>query len=115
MFLQDDSKVLCTTTTGRLIFTCNDSLVTPRGLIADDQGNLLVCSRDSNNVYVIKSDGSIKKPLLSHTHQIQMPCSIAFRSTDGTLVIGEYIYCSKVRLQILKLHLPLIAAALDKD
>ena len=64
----------------------NPELESPRGLFVDDGNYVIICGHEGRCVQVITADGRQHKTLLSKT--FYDPCSLAFRLTDGTLVIG---------------------------
>ena len=85
------SKVLCMDMTGNTIFSSTDSqLECPLGLLFDSHDNFMVCGRESNTVHVVNQDGSKHKILLSSENCLYWPYCVAYRSTDRTIVVGQY-------------------------
>ena len=101
VYLQDDTRILCTAPTSKVIFTYTDSEMTgARGFILDGQDNLLVCCISSHNLHVFEHGGSKHKTLLSEKDQIPKPYAVAFRAKDDTLAVGDW---DKGQLHILTL------------
>ena len=86
----DSNKVICMSVEEKSIFIYSDSeMKYPRGLVVDDDDNVLVCCEGTNNIHVIKSDGSKYKMLLSSQDGIEKPHGMEYRSSYGTLVVGS--------------------------
>ena len=85
------SQLICMTTDGNHIFTYKDpDLKFPRGLVVDDEDNVLITGENSNNIHVVKSDGTKHKALLTSSDDIQTPLGMAYNSTTKTLVVGGW-------------------------
>ena len=74
-----------------IFFTYKDpELKYPRGLVVDDDDNVLITGQGSNNIHVFKSDGTKYKVLLTSSDGIQMPLGMAYNSITKTLVVGGW-------------------------
>ena len=60
----------------------------PCGMYVDTEDNILVCDYYSNTVQMITANGKMYGILLSSNDGIDRPCSIAYRETDDTLLVG---------------------------
>ena len=93
IFVSDYTKhtVTCMSVDGRVIYTyTDDSMRDPRGLLCDSEDNILVCGTDSNTVQVLTADGKRYCTLLTASDGVKDPCSIAYRDSDNTLLLGCY-------------------------
>ena len=91
IFVSDWSTrtITCMTVDGDVVYQYNDNaLGRPRGLYCDSGDNILVCGSLSNNVQVITADGKKNRTLLSSRDGLQLPCSIAYRDSDDTLLVS---------------------------
>jgi DNA-binding beta-propeller fold protein YncE len=62
----------------------------PRGITVDNDGNVYVTGRDSNNVVVISPDGQRHKQLLSSKDGLVEPHVLDYeRSTNKLLVVNR--------------------------
>ena len=85
----DTNQLTCMTTEGKHIFTYSDpDLKCPRGIVVDEDDNILLCGEISNNIHVIKSDGTKHKVLLSSTDGVSSPCGMAYCPSSRKLVVG---------------------------
>ena len=85
------NTVTCMKVDGSIIYQYKDKdSWGPRGLYCDDGDNILVCGRCSNNIKVIAADGKNYGTVLSYQDGLERPASIAYRKSDGTLVVGCY-------------------------
>ena len=83
------ATVTCMLQNGSVVFQYTDpDLVRPRGVCVDIKDNIMACGKESNNVHVIRADGTKSHILLTSKDGIKSPCSIAYRHTDDTLIIG---------------------------
>ena len=93
IFVSDEGNksVTCMAVDGSIIYQFKDSnLKKPRGLICDEEDNVMVCDRYSNNIHVINSNGK-KHGILSLSGQNERrPRSVAYRRSDNKLVVGCY-------------------------
>ena len=84
------SRVICMTVSGKHVYTSDDSdMREVRGIVADAENNILVCCETSNNVLLMRSDGTKQKALLTSEDGINRPNTIGFRFSDGMLVVGD--------------------------
>ena len=60
------------------------------GIYRDDGDNVIVCDYMGHNIHVVTSDGKKNGTLLSPEEGLKSPSAIAYRKSDGTLVIGGY-------------------------
>ena len=87
------NTVSCLTSDGKLLYQYrDDDLEGPRGLLVDDNDNVIVCGYACNTVQVITSAGKKHKTLLSSQDGKSYPRCVSFRPSDGTLVVGGDIY-----------------------
>ena len=54
----------------------------------DSQSNILVCGRGTHNVQIITAAGQKYKTMLISSDGLRLPEGIAYRPSDGTLVVG---------------------------
>ena len=90
IFVSDylNNTVSCLTSDGKIVYQYRDAeLDTPCGLFVDDNGAVIVCCQISHTVQVITA-GEKHKTLLSRDDGISEPRCVAFRPSDGTLVVG---------------------------
>ena len=93
VFVSDlgNHTVTCMKVDGSIIDTYKDKdLGGPRGLYVDDNDNenALVCGYISNNVQMVDAGGNKTGTIESAKDGLEKPCSIAFRKSDNTLVVG---------------------------
>ena len=91
IFVSDWSThtITCMTIDGDVVYQYNDNdLRCPRGLYCDSGYNILVCDWVYHNVQMITADGKKNRTLLSPADGLQGPCSIAYRDSDATLLVG---------------------------
>ena len=85
------NQLTCMTTEGKHTFTYSDpDLKYPRGIVVDEDDNVLLCGENSKNINVIKSDGTKHKILLSSTDGVTSPCGMAYCPSSRKLAIGGY-------------------------
>ena len=99
--------ITCMTVDGDVVYKYKDGdLRCPYGLYCDSGDNILVCGCVSDNVQVITADskknhilvsscvqvitadGETNRTLLSSGDGLQYPCSIAYRDSDDSLLVG---------------------------
>ena len=81
--------VSCLAGDGKLVYQYRDrELRGPKGLLVDDNDNVIVCGWYSNTVQVITSAGQKQKTLLSWEDGISRQMCVSFNPSDGTLVVG---------------------------
>ena len=96
------SQLICLTTDGKHIYTYTDpDLKSPRGLIVDDDDNVLIAGEDSNNIHVVRADGTKHNVLVTSSDSIQTPVGMAYNSTTNMLVVSEW---DGEKLKIFKLN-----------
>ena len=94
IFVSDFSKdtVTCMTLDGNTIYRYQDKdLKGPKGVICDDEDNVLVCGYGSNNVQMIEAGGKKAGTILSAKDELKEPISISFRESDNTLIVGCHV------------------------
>ena len=84
--------VSCMMYDGTVVYQYKDqALRGPYGVCVDGGGNAIVCGRGSNNVQVIRADGTKCCTLLTSSHhRVSDPWSVAYRQSDNTLILGCY-------------------------
>ena len=91
------SSIICLSPQGKITHhITNENLNGVHGLYVDSKGNIIATSFNNNTVQVISADGSKQKTLLISKDGIKSPLAVAFRSTDGKLVV-----CSDERDEVL--------------
>ena len=96
------SKITCLSPAGEVIYTFSHELIKyPDSLILDDMENIIVCGGQSNEVDIITHNNQSRNVLLSAGEVVSSPQSLAFRRSDGTLVVSGYgnEYMTEVTLQ----------------
>ena len=85
----DTDTVSCLLSDGTVVYQYKDAeLIAPEGVCVDGGGNVIVCGRRSNNVQVIRADGTKCCTLLTSQDGVGSPCSVAYRESDNTLILG---------------------------
>ena len=83
------NTLTCLSGDGSIIYKYSDpELITPQGLYVDADNYVIVCGYFSNNLLMISPSGEKVSTLLSEKDGIRYPHSVAYRPTDGVLVIG---------------------------
>ena len=83
------SSIICLTSHGRIIQQItNDNLNGVQGLYVDSKGNIIATSFNNNTLQVISANGTTQKILLISRDGIKSPLAVAFRPTDGKLVVS---------------------------
>ena len=91
MFITDWSThtVSCLMSDGTVVYQYTDQELTgPSGVCVDGGGNVIVCGHSSNNVQVIRADGTKTCTLLTSQDIVSRPWSVAYRQSDNTLILG---------------------------
>ena len=84
-------QLICMATDGKHIYTYTDpDLRSPRGIIVDEDDNVVITGQSSNNIHMVRADGTKHTALLAFSDGIQKPVGIAYYSTTKTLVVGEW-------------------------
>ena len=79
----------CLSEDGSIIYQYSDpELSYPLGLYVDADDYVVVCGSDTNNLQMISPGGEKVSTLLSEKDGIMYPQLVAYRPTDGVLVIG---------------------------
>ena len=79
------------TATGDILFQyeCNrDDLRSIQAMYVDFQSNILVCGCNTYNVQIITAAGNKYNNLLSSSDGLKNPQGIAYRPSDGTLIVS---------------------------
>ena len=85
----DTDTVSCLMSDGTVVYQYKDAeLRRPHGVCVDGGGNAIVCGRRSHNVQVIRADGTKYCTLLTSQDGVSHPCSVAYRQSDNTLILG---------------------------
>ena len=66
----------------------SDDLWSIKQMYIDSQSNILVCGFDTRNVQIITAAGQKYKTMLISSDGLWNPEGIAYRPSDGTLVVG---------------------------
>ena len=83
------AAVYCLESSGNVLYTVSNPLFKYCGGIrVDENENVLVCDCRSNKVFLITKDGKEVREFLTEKDGLYQPCTISFRSSDGTLVVG---------------------------
>ena len=93
MFITDDDSdtVSCLMSDGTVVYQYKDlELSCPEGVCVDGAGNLIVCGWSSQNIQVVRADGTKCCTLLSSQEGVYCPLSVAYRQSNNTLILGGY-------------------------
>ena len=93
MFITDEDThtVSCMMSNGTVVYQYKDEeLRRPRSVCVDGGGNTIVCGMLSDNVQVIRADGTKCCTLLTSEDGVSLPWSVAYRQSDNTLILGCY-------------------------
>ena len=87
----DTDTVSCLLSDGTVVYQYKDEkLRKPAGVCVDEGGNVIVCGLGSNNVQVIRADGTKCCTLLTSQYGVSRPFSVAYRQSDNTIIVGCY-------------------------
>ena len=87
----DTAIVTCLMSDGTVVYQYKDAeLRGPYGVCVDGGGNVIVCGCSSNNVQVIRADGTKCCTLLTSQDGVSSPYSVAYRQSDNNLILGCY-------------------------
>ena len=88
----ETDTITALTTTGDILFQYtspdSDDLWDIKQMYIDSQSYILVCGCSTHNVQIITAAGQKDKTMLISSDGIWLPESIAYRPSDGTLVVG---------------------------
>ena len=93
MFISDwnTATVSCLLSDGTVVYQYKaKELIAPEGVVVDGGGNAIVCGRWSDNVQVIRADGTKCCTLLTSQDGVSRPYTVAYRESDNTLILGCY-------------------------
>ena len=93
MFITDwnTNTVSCLMSDGTVVYQYKDvELRGLSGVCVDGGGNAIVCGCWSDNVQVIRADGTKCCTLLTSQDGVYCPCSVAYRQSDNTIILGCY-------------------------
>lgn len=80
--------ITCLSTDGKNIYDYrHSSLKGPGDLLVDDLDNIIVCDSDGHNLQIIDRSGEKQRNLLELDKDF-FPHTLAYRRSDGTLVVG---------------------------
>ena len=99
----DSNNIVCLSLDYRLLFSYSDSdMKYPRAIVTDEHDNIMVACQGSNNIHVVRADGTQHKILLTADEGLEEPIGMCFRPSDGVLIIGGRDMCDifVIRLQI---------------
>ena len=86
---EDIDTVSCLMSDGTVVYQYKDqSLRGLHGVCVDGGGNVIVCGWTSDNVQVIRADGTKCCTLLTTQDGVWGPCSVSYRQSDNTLILG---------------------------
>ncbi|VDI45253.1 Hypothetical predicted protein [Mytilus galloprovincialis] len=84
----DENLVYCCSMTGEDIWTfTGQSLVNAGGISADDDENVFVVGRHSNNLMMIQHDGKDSKTLLTESDGLDSPASVHYKRDKKLLLV----------------------------
>ena len=92
MFVSDSATatVSCLFSDGTVVYQYKDAeLREPSGVCVDGGGKVIVCDWDSDNIQVIRADGTKCCTLLTSQDGVESPSSVAYRESDNTLILGS--------------------------
>ena len=85
----DTHTVSCMMSNGTVVYQYKDEKLSyPAGVCVDGGGNTIVCGCWSDNVQVIRADGTKCCTLLTSQDGVSYPCSVAYRQSDNTIILG---------------------------
>ena len=88
----ETDTITALTTTGDILFQYtspdSDDLCCITQMYIDSQSNILVCGCSTHNVQIITAAGQKYKTMLIISDGLRLPEGIAYRPSDGTLVVG---------------------------
>ena len=85
----DTHTVSCLLADGTVVYQYKaKELIAPEGVVVDGGGNAIVCGHWSDNVQVIRADGTKCCTLFTSQDGVSWPYSVAYRELDKTLIIG---------------------------
>ena len=93
LFITDEGThtVSCMMSNRTVVYQYKDEkLSAPAGVCVDGGGNAIVCGYWSDNVQVIRADGTKCCTLLTSQDGVSAPYSVAYRQSDNTLILGCY-------------------------
>ena len=97
---EDTATVSCLLSDGTVVYQYKDQqLKWPRGVCVDGGGNAIVCGYLSDNVQVIRADGTKCCTLLTSQDSVSRPYTVAYRESDKTLILG----CNNNHLLVYKM------------
>ena len=83
------NTVSCMLSDGTVVYQYKDAEFRgPHGVCVDGGGNAIVCGYGSDNVQVIRADGTKCCTLLTSQDGVEYPSSVAYRQSDNTLILG---------------------------
>ena len=86
---RDTDSVSCMMSNGTVVYQYKDEeLRGPHGVCVDGGGNTIVCGYYSDNVQVIRADGTKCCTLLTSQDGVSEPWSLAYRQSDNTIILG---------------------------
>ena len=86
---EDTATVSCMMSNGTVVYQYKDEkLSEPYGVCVDGGGNAIVCGYYSDNVQVIRADGTKCCTLLTSQDGVLAPYSVAYRQSDNTIILG---------------------------
>ena len=91
MFITDEDThtVSCMMSDGTVVYQYkNEKLRGQTGVCVDGVGNVIVCGYGSDNVQVIRADGTKCCTLLTSQDGVSEPWSLAYRQSDNTIILG---------------------------
>ena len=91
MFITDEDTetVSCMMSNGTVVYQYKDEeLSALADVCVDGGGNAIVCGCWSDNVQVIRADGTKCCTLLTSQDGVSAPYSVAYRQSDNTLILG---------------------------
>ena len=85
----DASTITCTAGNGIVLQQfVNEGLKEPLAMVTDEGNNIIVCCSNLGEIKIIASDRKKCKTLIISKDILKNPHSIAYRESDGTLVVG---------------------------
>ena len=86
---RDTATLSCLMSDGSVVYQYKDEeLRGLAGVCVDGGGNAIVCGLYSDNVQVIRADGTKCCTLLTSQVDVSKPYSVAYRQSDNTLILG---------------------------
>ncbi len=84
----NSGNITCYTNAGDVVYDVkHEGMSGPRGMLVDEDDNLLVCCYYSDTIHVLGKDGAHHRVILSSADGLWRPQSVSYRRSDQTLIV----------------------------